>query len=220
MSSTATTARRRRQWATSPNPHGRRWQRNQFIQTPTVRSLQGDWCHQLVLKGGISIQRGQTLHVFIGRLDKDTTVELVSEHVETNGIQVSRVSQLTSREEWQKKGLHSESYSTTQRRIDHLILKFWIGTLNRPPSRRLLKMMLFTPRMTSSDLSSTTNSNPFHMCSFNMHGFANGVSMVKILCWEFNIVQLQERWLLKDNLYKLCSIDSIFFYLCCLWQVV
>ena len=42
-------------------------------------------------------------HVFIGRLDKDTTETFVAEHLEMNGISVSKVSQLSPREEWQKR---------------------------------------------------------------------------------------------------------------------
>ena len=41
-------------------------------------------------------------HVLIAWLDRDTTVELVNEHLEMNEIQVSWVSELTPREERQK----------------------------------------------------------------------------------------------------------------------
>jgi len=46
-----------------------------------------------------------------------------------------------------------------------------------------------------------------HSCTFNMHGFNNGIAMVKQLCQDFDIIILQEHWLSKANLYKLDNID-------------
>ena len=43
-----------------------------------------------------------------------------------------------------------------------------------------------------------------------MHGFNNGVSMVKSLCKAHDIILLQEHWLLTSNLYKLDQIDNNF----------
>ena len=45
-----------------------------------------------------------------------------------------------------------------------------------------------------------------------MHFFLNGLSMVKELCHKYDIILLQEHWLLKDNLCKLASIDNDFAY--------
>jgi exonuclease III len=43
-----------------------------------------------------------------------------------------------------------------------------------------------------------------------MHGFNNGSSMVRDLCLTYDIILLQEIWLLKDNLDKINSLDSNF----------
>ena len=52
---------------------------------------------------------------------------------------------------------------------------------------------------------------PFvRLCSYNMHGFANGASMLKDLCMNHDIILLQEHWLLKDNLYKIDNVDNNF----------
>jgi len=43
-----------------------------------------------------------------------------------------------------------------------------------------------------------------------MHGYNSGLSMVKSLCLNFDIIMLQEHWLLTNNLSKLDNIDSNF----------
>ena len=48
------------------------------------------------------------------------------------------------------------------------------------------------------------------MCSFNMHGFTNGHSMVRELCKLHDIIFLQEHWLMNNNLYKIGEIDNNF----------
>src|ERR1051325_4851772 len=48
------------------------------------------------------------------------------------------------------------------------------------------------------------------MCSYNMHGFNNGLSMVKSLCSNHDFILLQEHWLLKSDLYKIDHIDQNF----------
>ena len=50
----------------------------------------------------------------------------------------------------------------------------------------------------------------FRISSFNMHGFNNGYSMVKELCGNFDIILLQEHWLLSNHLHKLSEIDCNF----------
>ena len=49
-----------------------------------------------------------------------------------------------------------------------------------------------------------------NICSYNMHGFNCGVSYVKSLCENYDIIFLQEHWLLSCNLFKLEEIDKIF----------
>jgi exonuclease III len=48
------------------------------------------------------------------------------------------------------------------------------------------------------------------LCSYNMHGFSNGLNMVKTLCQSYDIVLLQEHWLITNNLHKFNDIDSDF----------
>ena len=48
------------------------------------------------------------------------------------------------------------------------------------------------------------------ICSYNMHGFNNGVSIEKSLCKTHDIILLQEHWLLTSNLYKIDQIDNNF----------
>ena len=48
------------------------------------------------------------------------------------------------------------------------------------------------------------------ICSFNMHGFNNGVSMTNLLCNNHDLIFLQEHWLIADDLSKLNSINSNF----------
>ena len=48
------------------------------------------------------------------------------------------------------------------------------------------------------------------ICSYNMHGFKNGLPMARELCKTHDLILLQEHWLLKNNLDKLDSIDRDF----------
>ena len=48
------------------------------------------------------------------------------------------------------------------------------------------------------------------VCSFNMYGFNNGLSMSKILCSDHDIVFIQEHWLSDCNMDKLDSIHPDF----------
>jgi len=48
------------------------------------------------------------------------------------------------------------------------------------------------------------------ICSYNMHGFNNGISTVQDLCLSYDIILLQEHWLLKANLNKIVDINSNF----------
>ena len=48
------------------------------------------------------------------------------------------------------------------------------------------------------------------LCTFNMHGFGNGLAMAQQLCLDHDLILLQETWLSNANLYKLNSIDSGF----------
>jgi exonuclease III len=50
------------------------------------------------------------------------------------------------------------------------------------------------------------------ICSFNMHGFNTGQSMARTLCKSYDIIMLQEHWLLKDTLTNLNLIDTDFAY--------
>ena len=48
------------------------------------------------------------------------------------------------------------------------------------------------------------------LCSFNMHGFNNGFSMLKTICLSYDIILLQETWLLESNLFKLNQVNNNF----------
>ena len=48
------------------------------------------------------------------------------------------------------------------------------------------------------------------ICSFNMHGFNNGLSMTRSLCLSHDIILIQEHWLLNCDLDKLNLIDLNF----------
>ena len=52
--------------------------------------------------------------------------------------------------------------------------------------------------------------NALRICSFNMDGFDNGLSMTKDLTVSHDIILLQEHWLLKGNLGKLDSLSTDF----------
>lgn len=43
-----------------------------------------------------------------------------------------------------------------------------------------------------------------------MHGYNNGVFMVKLLCNDYDIIFLQEHWLCDSNCHKLDKIDCNF----------
>ena len=47
-------------------------------------------------------------------------------------------------------------------------------------------------------------------CSYNMHGFYNGLPLVKSLCNDFNVILLQEHWLNDFDLHKLNNIHNDF----------
>ena len=51
----------------------------------------------------------------------------------------------------------------------------------------------------------------FRLCSINMHGFNNGHIMAKSICIDYDIILLQEHWLLRDNVSKLGEMDADFF---------
>src|SRR5271163_2521657 len=56
----------------------------------------------------------------------------------------------------------------------------------------------------------TTVRKSIKICSYNMHGYNNGVSTVRDLCLNYDIILLQEHWLLKDCLYKIDNINNDF----------
>ena len=62
----------------------------------------------------------------------------------------------------------------------------------------------------SKQMKNTSNFFGLKICSFNMHGFNSGLSLAKILCSDYDLIFLQEHWLLKQDLYKLDMIDSNF----------
>ena len=57
-------------------------------------------------------------------------------------------------------------------------------------------------------------SKSIKVCSYNMHGFKNGVSTVQDLCLNYDIILLQEHWLLKANLNKIGDINVNFQAFC------
>jgi exonuclease III len=48
------------------------------------------------------------------------------------------------------------------------------------------------------------------LCSFNMHGYRNGLSMANSLCSDHDIILLQEHWLMKHELHKMDAIHPNF----------
>jgi len=48
------------------------------------------------------------------------------------------------------------------------------------------------------------------ICSLNLHGFNNGITMVTELMKNHDIILLQEHWLLKEDLGRLDTIHSDF----------
>ena len=57
---------------------------------------------------------------------------------------------------------------------------------------------------------SLSNLDNIKICSYNMHGFYNGLPLVKSLCNDFNVILLQEHWLNDFDLYKLNNIHNDF----------
>jgi exonuclease III len=49
-----------------------------------------------------------------------------------------------------------------------------------------------------------------NICSYNMHGFNNGNSFLKVLCNDNDILFVQEHWLLSQHLAKLNNINNDF----------
>ena len=48
------------------------------------------------------------------------------------------------------------------------------------------------------------------MCSFNVHGYNNGLSMIENLCDTHDIIFIQEHWLQESELYKINNINTDF----------
>jgi len=55
-----------------------------------------------------------------------------------------------------------------------------------------------------------SNFNTLKICSFNMYGYAYGLSMVQALFSDYDIILLQETWLSESNMDKLNDIDPEF----------
>ena len=64
--------------------------------------------------------------------------------------------------------------------------------------------------ITGTNNKAVNNPKSLKICSYNMHGFKNGVSTVQDLCLNYDIILLQEHWLLKANLNKFVDINSNF----------
>src|SRR6188768_2390530 len=62
-------------------------------------------------------------------------------------------------------------------------------------------------------MNTLNNTSELNLCSYNMHGFNNGLPMVKSLCSNHSIVLLQEHWLSDNDLLKLGSIDNDFCFI-------
>jgi hypothetical protein len=61
--------------------------------------------------------------------------------------------------------------------------------------------------------------NQLRMCSYNLHGFNSGVSYLKELCGNSDILFMQKHWLQKSQLDKFNSIDQHCVF-CLLWIIV
>jgi hypothetical protein len=62
-------------------------------------------------------------------------------------------------------------------------------------------------------LASSDSIHNVKICSFNLHGFNTGLSYIaRMLCKSYDIIILQEHWLLKDTLTNLNLIGSDFAY--------
>ena len=52
--------------------------------------------------------------------------------------------------------------------------------------------------------------NDLNMYTFNMHGFMNGLSMLKAVCNSYDIILVQEHWLHSHELHKFSELFSDF----------
>ena len=50
------------------------------------------------------------------------------------------------------------------------------------------------------------------VCTYNMHGYNNGLTYVKKLCDENDIVFVQEHWLQKSQLHMFNNINDQFLF--------
>ena len=143
-----------------------------------------------------SAYKDQLWHAFIGRLDKDTTESFVSERLEMNGISISKVSQLSPREDWQKRSAAfrvSFACSAKDAIFEPSLWPSGIETRDwyfKSTTKGVL-MPRTLPIMKMDNLTSMLHSKRFKICSFNMHGFLNGFSIFKELCPKFDIILLQ-----------------------------
>lgn len=59
-------------------------------------------------------------------------------------------------------------------------------------------------------VSALSTNSVLNICSFNMYGFNNGTPMLKCLCNRYDIILVQEHWLLSSELHKLDTVCSDF----------
>ena len=64
--------------------------------------------------------------------------------------------------------------------------------------------------ITGTNNKAVNNPKSLKICSYNMHGFKNGVSTVQDLCLNYDVILLQEHFLLKTNLNKFVDININF----------
>jgi exonuclease III len=58
----------------------------------------------------------------------------------------------------------------------------------------------------------TDSRNCINLCSFNMHGFSNSSSYLKDLCFDNDLIFVQEHWLMTQHLSKFDGISSNFIF--------
>jgi len=51
-----------------------------------------------------------------------------------------------------------------------------------------------------------------NICSYNMHGFNNGLSMLHDLSLSCDIIALQKHWLCDNTMHKLSLVNDDFIY--------
>ena len=81
------------------------------------------------------------------------------------------------------------------------------------PSLTMAAAQISAPDTRHMDSTTDTDSrNCINLCSFNMHGFSNSSSYLKDLCFDNDLIFVQEHWLMTQHLSKFDGISSNFIF--------